>query len=183
VPAAVSTYSVPDDNDPLHDTVAVPVNCVQPEALTAPCAKAMKLVVPFAATCNVTFAVGVPLCVRTHTLAVKEALFANTDVTLCAIPFHEAVRPVNDNDRLPPCTTLVFDARVPAPNTDQPVVPPSASALVNRFPLAAKATSVDTAASEASVRTTARPNERTVRFLVPLIVLLPSFAGRESGRC
>ena len=65
---------------------------------------------PLAVTCRVTFAVGVPVCVRTQTLVVKLAPLATTDVTLCAGPFHEAVRPVRDSDRAPPWTGLVTDA-------------------------------------------------------------------------
>jgi hypothetical protein len=120
--------------------------------------------------------VGVPLCVRIHTLVVKLAPLANTEVTLCAGPFHEAVRPVRNSERVPPWTTLVFDANVPAPNTDQPVVPLSMSAFVRRFPLAAAAPRTGPATSDASVRTTARPNEPVLVSLIlcMLILLLSS---------
>ena len=66
----------------------------------------------------------------------------------------------------------MFDANVPAPKTDQPVVPPSMSAFVNRFPLAATAGTpwADTATSDASVNATAKPNERRVKFLLVFIV-------------
>jgi len=145
--------------------VTVPLSWVQPDAFTAPCASPMKFVVPLAVTCNVILAVGVPLCVRTQTLAVKLAPLASCDVTLWPGPFHEAVRPVYASERAPPWTTLVFEAGVPAPNDDQPVVPLSTSAFVRRFPLAARAGAVlaDTAPSEVSVRATARPNERILR--------------------
>jgi hypothetical protein len=96
---------------------------------------------------------------------VKLAPFATTEVTLCAVPFHDAVRPVRNSERAPPCTTLVFEASDPAPKTDQPVVPPSMSAFVSRFPLAATAPGTDTATSEASVRNTARPNELVLMIL------------------
>jgi hypothetical protein len=62
---------------------------------------------------------------------------------------------------------------------DQPVVPPSMSAFVNRFPLAAEAPWADTTTNEATVRTTAKPTERNVSLFLAYIVLLPSF---QSGR-
>jgi len=107
--------------------------------------------------------------VRIHTLVVYELLFVNTDVTLWAGPFHEAVRPVRSSDWLPPWTTLVFDATAPAPKTVQPLVPLSRPGLLSRFPLAAKAALADPAASEANVRTPARLNLRTVKCLLAFI--------------
>jgi hypothetical protein len=61
----------------------------------------------------------------------------------------------------------VFDVDAPAPKRDHPVVPPSMSGFVNRFPLAAAAGApwADATANDASARTTARPNERIVIVL------------------
>jgi hypothetical protein len=108
-------------------------------------------------------------------------LFVSTDVTFWAGPFHDAVRPVRSSARAPPWTGFVLDATVPAPKTDQPVVPPSMSGFVNRFPLAARAgaTWADTAASDTSDRVTARANERAV-FLLTLLFL--SGRGRSGDR-
>src|SRR5204863_2774482 len=117
--------------------------------------------------------VGVPLCVRIHTLVVKLAPLANTDVTLWAVPFHEAVRPVRNSERAPPWTTLVFDANVPAPKADQPVVPPSMSAFVRRFPLAAAASGIGSANSKARVRTAA------IVFLYMLMLLTVTASTRR----
>ena len=136
-----------------------------------------------AVTANVILPVGVPLCVLIHTLAVKLAPLATTEVTLCAGPFHEAVRPVRNSECVPPWTTLVFDANVPAPKTDQPVVPLSMSAFVRRFPLAASAPYVDTANSDASVKTTARPSEPALMILFLFTLLLSMDGPRLGASC
>jgi len=71
VPEAVSTYQTAFDNVPLQDTVAVPDSKVQPDELTALLgARVMKEVVPLTVRASVTLALGVPLCVLTHTLVV-----------------------------------------------------------------------------------------------------------------
>lgn len=71
VPEAVSTYQMAFDTVPLQDTVAVPDSNVQPDAFTAVFgARVMKDVEPFTVSASVTLALGVPLCVLTHTLVV-----------------------------------------------------------------------------------------------------------------
>jgi len=55
---------------PLHETVAVPDNSVQPVELTAVLGASETYVVLEAASLSVTFAVGDPLTVRTQTWVV-----------------------------------------------------------------------------------------------------------------